>query len=72
MAEEKTTPKVLEEQVDTQATATAEETTKKANYISPAQENPEKFLEEFNWENYKEGIEPIDEGKLDEFERQLC
>ena len=69
MAEEKTTPKVSEEQVDTQATATAEETTKKANYISPAQENPEKFLEEFNWENYKEGIEPIDEGKLDEFEK---
>jgi small subunit ribosomal protein S1 len=69
MAEEKTTPKVSEEQVDTQATTTAEETTKKANYISPAQENPEKFLEEFNWENYKEGIEPIDEGKLDEFEK---
>ena len=69
MAEEKTTPKVSEEQIDTQATATAEETTKKANYISPAQENPEKFLEEFNWENYKEGIEPIDEGKLDEFEK---
>ena len=68
MAEEETTPKVSEEQVETQATATAEETTKKANYISPAQENPEKFLEEFNWENYKEGIEPIDEGKLDEFE----
>ena len=33
------------------------------------QENPEKFLEEFNWHNYEEGIDPIDDEKLEEFEK---
>ncbi|TRO63280.1 30S ribosomal protein S1 [Christiangramia sabulilitoris] len=31
--------------------------------------NPEKFLEEFNWHNYEEGIDPIDDKKLEEFEK---
>ncbi|QYA26244.1 30S ribosomal protein S1 [Gramella sp. MT6] len=31
--------------------------------------NPEKFLEEFNWHNYEEGIDPIDDEKLEEFEK---
>lgn len=33
------------------------------------QENPETFLKEFNWHNYEEGIDPIDDDKLDEFEK---
>lgn len=33
------------------------------------QENPEKFLKEFNWHNYEEGIDPIDDEKLEEFEK---
>ncbi len=31
--------------------------------------NPEKFLEDFNWHNYEEGIDPVDDGKLEEFEK---
>ena len=33
------------------------------------QQNPEKFLEDFNWHNYEEGIDPIDDKKLEEFEK---
>ena len=69
MAEEKTTPEVSEEQVAETTTTEETQEEKKAKHISPAQKNPEKFLEEFNWENYREGIEPVDEGKLDEFEK---
>ncbi len=39
------------------------------DHRSAAQANPEKFLEEFNWHNYEEGIDPIDDSKLDEFEQ---
>src|SRR5690554_391386 len=31
--------------------------------------DPEKFLKEFDWHNYEEGIDPIDDGKLEEFEK---
>ncbi|MDT0647711.1 30S ribosomal protein S1 [Zunongwangia sp. F260] len=33
------------------------------------QQNPEQFLKEFNWHNYEEGIDPIDDQKLEEFEK---
>ncbi|CAL66819.1 30S ribosomal protein S1 [Christiangramia forsetii] len=36
------------------------------------QENPEKFLKEFNWHNYEEGIDPIDDKKLEEFEKLVA
>lgn len=36
--------------------------------LNPAQENPEKFLKEFNWEKYEEGIEVVDDKQLEEFE----
>ncbi|MDP5081979.1 MAG: 30S ribosomal protein S1, partial [Winogradskyella sp.] len=34
-----------------------------------AQSNPEKFLKEFDWHNYEEGIEQVDDTKLEEFEK---
>src|SRR5699024_8815339 len=37
--------------------------------IEEQQENPDEFLKEFNWHNYEEGIDPIDDQKLDEFEK---
>ncbi|MEO6347777.1 MAG: S1 RNA-binding domain-containing protein, partial [Aquaticitalea sp.] len=51
-------------------TSTAEKTTEEASKskISEAQSNPKKFLEEFNWHNYEEGIEQVDDKKLQEFE----
>ena len=36
------------------------------------QENPEKFLKDFNWHNYDEGIDPIDDSKLEEFEKLVA
>ncbi|WGK64329.1 30S ribosomal protein S1 [Croceiramulus getboli] len=52
----------------------AEATETKAPKIeqSPAQENPEKFLKEFNWERYEEGIETVDDEKLEEFEKLVA
>ncbi|MEZ4856163.1 MAG: 30S ribosomal protein S1 [Gelidibacter sp.] len=43
--------------------------TVEAPKVSEAQANPEKFLKEFNWHNYQEGIEQVDEKKLEEFEK---
>ncbi len=37
--------------------------------VSLKEKDPEKFLKEFNWHHYEEGIEPIDDGKLEEFEK---
>lgn len=31
--------------------------------------SPEQFLENFNWHNYEEGIDPIEDNKLEEFEK---
>ncbi|MGB5941981.1 MAG: 30S ribosomal protein S1 [Leeuwenhoekiella sp.] len=51
----------------------SEETAKEPKVAdNPAQQNPEKFLEEFNWHNYEEGIDPIDDDKLDEFEKLVA
>ena len=62
MAEETKTAEVQEQETsqNTQETAVAP---------SPQQEDPKKFLEEFNWHNYEEGIDPISDAKLEEFEQ---
>ncbi len=39
------------------------------DHRSAFQADPKKFLEEFNWHNYEEGIDVIDDGKLEEFEK---
>lgn len=41
----------------------------KAPVQSEAQANPEKFLKEFDWHNYEEGIEQVADKKLEEFEK---
>jgi small subunit ribosomal protein S1 len=38
----------------------------------PAQSNPEQFLQDFNWHNYEEGIDPVADEKLDEFEKLVA
>ncbi|MDH7912687.1 30S ribosomal protein S1 [Winogradskyella sp. SYSU M77433] len=40
-----------------------------APVVSEAQANPEKFLKEFDWHNYEEGIEQVEDKKLEEFEK---
>ncbi len=42
---------------------------KPTDHRSASQSDPKKFLEEFNWHNYEEGIDVIDDGKLEEFEK---
>lgn len=60
MAENKT------KQAEVEAT---EAKTVEAPVVSEAQANPEKFLKEFNWHNYEEGIEQVEDKKLAEFEK---
>ena len=59
MAEEQTT----QAEESTQDTPVVETTT------NEAQSNPEQFLKDFNWHNYEEGIDPVTDEKLDEFEK---
>ena len=63
MAEEKNTN--VEE-------VTAETTAVETPQVSEAQANPEQFLKDFNWHNYEEGIDPVDDAKLDEFEKLVA
>ena len=63
MAENK--EKVAEAQVE----ETVEVTKTEAPVVSEAQANPDKFLKDFNWHNYEEGIDPVDEDQLEEFEK---
>ncbi|GAA3630873.1 30S ribosomal protein S1 [Flavivirga jejuensis] len=43
-----------------------------APVISEAKANPEKFLKEFNWHNYQEGIDEVDDKQLKEFEKLVA
>ena len=40
--------------------------------LSFKERDPEAFLNDFNWHNYQEGIDPIDDGKLEEFEKLVA
>ena len=51
--------------------ATEAQTTQKP-VVSEAQANPEKFLKEFDWHNYEEGIEQVEDTKLEEFEKLVA
>ncbi|TBN06656.1 30S ribosomal protein S1 [Hyunsoonleella flava] len=46
--------------------------TAEAPVVSEAQANPEKFLKEFNWHNYQEGIDEVDDKQLEEFEKLVA
>lgn len=46
--------------------------TKNAPVVSEAQANPEKFLANFNWHNYQEGLDEVDETQLKEFEKLVA
>jgi len=48
---------------------TTEAVTVEAPVLSEAQANPDKFLKDFNWHNYEEGIDPVDDAQLKEFEK---
>jgi len=61
MAEEKTTLPVEESTDTTQDQA-----------VETPKQDPQEFLENFNWEKYEQGIERVDDSKLKEFEKLVA
>ncbi|NQX86608.1 MAG: 30S ribosomal protein S1 [Flavobacteriaceae bacterium] len=62
----------MAENKETKAEVTAEAKQVEAPVISEAQANPEQFLKDFNWHNYEEGIDPVEDSKLAEFEKLVA
>ena len=58
-----------QEQEATTQEVQVEETKKPERELSLKERDPEKFLKEFDWDKYEEGIETIDDSKLEEFEK---
>jgi len=59
----------MAEEQTTNAEETAQDTPVVEATTNEAKTNPEQFLKDFNWHNYKEGIDPVADEKLDEFEK---
>lgn len=59
----------MAEEQTTNAEETAQDTPVVEATTNEAQANPEQFLKDFNWHNYEEGIDPVADEKLDEFEK---
>ncbi|MFK7782282.1 MAG: 30S ribosomal protein S1, partial [Psychroserpens sp.] len=68
---EKETPKAEVETTEATTVETTETQTVETPKVevSESQANPEKFLKDFNWHNYEEGIDPVDDKQLEEFEK---
>ncbi len=71
MAEEKATKAVEESTEAIQEATTVEETTEatQETKVETPVQDPKEFLENFNWEKYEQGIEKVDDSKLEEFEK---
>ena len=67
MAEKAKQAEIEAVEVPTEETPKAE-----APVVSEAQANPEKFLKDFNWHNYQEGIDEVDDKQLQEFEKLVA
>ena len=63
MSEELNKETVDEVSISVESTESNEQPAQKEQKISP-----EEFLKDFNWHNYEEGIDPIEDSKLVEFE----
>ncbi len=64
MAEENQKQDELQQEVEAQKDAQEVQETEEVK-----EQDPQQFLEEFNWEAYEQGIEPIKDDKLLEFEK---
>jgi small subunit ribosomal protein S1 len=62
-------PAAKTEKVEEPVAAEVEASAKPVVELSLKERDPEKFLTDFNWHNYEEGIDPVDDGKLEEFEK---
>ena len=63
---------MAEEQNTNVEEVTTETTAVETPQVNEAQANPEQFLKDFNWQNYQEGIDPLDDKKLEEFEKLVA
>lgn len=76
MAEENKKEAAVENTAETQETTVetqeVQTETKPERELSLKERNPEKFLQEFDWDKYEEGIETIDDKKLEEFEKLVA
>lgn len=73
MAEKKETKKAAKaKKAEVETPEVAVEEPKAEKTVSEAQSNPEKFLKEFNWHNYQEGIDPVEDKQLEEFEKLVA
>ncbi|MGF1555342.1 30S ribosomal protein S1 [Paucihalobacter sp.] len=63
MAEEQTNP------AGPETTGVAIEAVVETPVVSEKKVSPEQFLKDFNWHNYEEGIDEVDDKKLQEFEK---
>ncbi|HZJ20380.1 MAG TPA: 30S ribosomal protein S1 [Pricia sp.] len=70
MAEEKATAEV-EETTDAHQEVQQEQDVQQEQEVKEEapKQDPQEFLENFDWEKYEEGIEPVDDAKLAEFEK---
>ena len=75
MAEKKATAKAeeapevkVEETAEVQVEETTEEVVEEVKKEIPVQD-PKEFLDNFNWEKYEQGIEKVEDSKLEEFEK---
>ncbi len=59
----------MAEEQTTNAEEIAQDTPVVEATTNEAQTNPEQFLKDFNWHNYEEGIDPVADEKLNEFEK---
>tara|TARA_R110002073_G_scaffold72537_1_gene177619 strand:- start:647056 stop:648963 length:1908 start_codon:yes stop_codon:yes gene_type:complete len=64
---EKAKKEVVEDQIE--ATTTQEETTTEKQEVKA--QDPQEFLANFDWHKYEEGIEAVDEAKLEAFNKAL-
>ncbi|HEA21215.1 hypothetical protein LCGC14_1264240 [marine sediment metagenome] len=69
MAEEKTTAEVEE---TTEAQQEQEVQQEQAVEEKTSKQDPQEFLDTFDWDKYEEGIEPVDDSKLKEFEKLVA
>ena len=61
---------MAEEKAITEAVETAE--VKEEQKTETPKQDPKEFLENFNWEKYEEGIERVEDSKLEEFEKLVA
>ncbi len=64
-------PEIMPEEATSENVPAQVEEVQEPQAEETEEQDPQKFLEEFNWEAYEQGIEPIKDEKLLEFEKMV-